>query len=134
MLQTLLLYVITVVVFLGLDFFGIKFLVRPVFERHLGDLLMIPPRMIPAAIFYLFYIAGLLWFVSLPALKAGAPLQALIGGAVLGALCYGTYEFTSYAIMQRWSFEQVVIDVVWGSVLTGVCAWAGVVALTGKLA
>lgn len=134
MAQTALLYLITTVAFLVTDIFGIRFLIRPVFERHVGHLLAEPLRLGPAAVFYLAYVAGLLWFVSIPALKAGAPLQALAGGMVLGLLCYGTYEMTNYATLRDWSIQQVVIDGLWGIALTGFAAWAGVAVLTGKLA
>lgn len=134
MLQAALLYLVTAGVFLGLDALGIRFLIRPVFERHIGDLLAQPLRLGPAALFYLAYVAGLVWMVSWPALKAGDPLQALIGGMVLGLLCYGTYEMTNYATLAAWSLEQVIIDGIWGTVLTGFAAWAGVAALNGRLA
>ncbi|MBD3787417.1 MAG: DUF2177 family protein [Sphingomonadales bacterium] len=134
MAQTALLYLITTVAFLVTDIFGIRFLIRPVFERHVGHLLAEPLRLGPAAVFYLAYVAGLLWFVSIPALKAGAPLQALAGGMVLGLLCYGTYEMTNYATLRDWSLQQVVIDGLWGIALTGFAAWAGVAVLSGKLA
>lgn len=132
MLQAALLYLITVIVFLGLDVLGIRFLIRPVFERHVGHLLAEPLRLGPAALFYLVYVAGLLWMVSLPALKSGAPLQALVGGMVLGLLCYGTYEMTNYATLSDWTLEQVVIDGLWGTFLTGFAAWAGVAILAGR--
>ncbi len=134
MVQTALLYLITSAAFLLTDIVGIKMLIRPVFERHVGPLLAEPLRLGPAALFYLAYVAGLLLFVSLPALKAGAPLQALAGGMALGLLCYGTYEMTNYATLRDWSVQQVVIDGLWGTALTGFAAWAGVAALTGKLA
>ena len=129
-----LLYLTTTLAFLVTDIIGIRLLIRPVFERHVGHLLADPMRMAPAAVFYLAYVAGLLWFVSIPALKAGAPLQALAGGMVLGLLCYGTYEMTNYATLRDWSVQQVVIDGLWGIALTGFAAWAGVAALSGKLA
>ncbi len=68
-----------------------------------------------------------LWLVSLPALREGAPSQALVNGAVLGALAYGTYEFTNFATLRDWSWQMVLTDVSWGIVLTAVSAWAGVV-------
>ena len=132
-MQPVWLYLITAVVFLGLDAMGIRWLIRPVFEAHVGELLARPLRLAPAGVFYLFYVGGLLWFVSLPALRAGAPLQALFGGMLLGALCYGTYEFTNYATLQRWSMAQVVTDLIWGMSLTGFSAWAGVAVLSGKV-
>ncbi|GAB1480651.1 DUF2177 family protein [Paracoccaceae bacterium] len=134
MLQTGLLYLATAGVFLGLDMLGIRYLIRPVFERHVGHLLADPLRLGPAAVFYLAYVAGLLWFVSLPALREGAPLQALIGGAILGFIAYGTYEMTNYATLADWSLQQVIVDGLWGIALTGFSAWAGVALLTGKLA
>jgi Predicted membrane protein len=136
MMQTALLYVVTAVVFLGLDVIGIRFLIRPVFERHIGHLLAEPLRFGPAALFYLAYVAGILWFVSLSALKSGAPVQALVGGMVLGLMCYGTYEMTNYATLADWSWRQVVIDSLWGMALTGFAAWAGVAVLSvsGRLA
>lgn len=134
MLQTGLLYLATAGVFLGLDMLGIRYLIRPVFDRHVGHLLADPLRLGPAAVFYLAYVAGLLWFVSLPALREGAPLQALIGGAILGFIAYGTYEMTNYATLADWSLQQVMVDGLWGIALTGFSAWAGVALLTGKLA
>ena len=120
------LYISTALTFLVLDFFMLKYALRPLFERHIGDFLLDDIRYLPAIIFYLLYIGGLLWFVSVPALKDGLLFQALIGGAILGAMAYGTYEFTNYATLKHWSANMVIVDVLWGTVLTGVSAWAGV--------
>ena len=132
MIQALVLYAVTAAIFLLLDFLGIRFLIRPVFERNVGHLLAEPLRLGPAATFYLGYVAGLSWLVSWPALKANDPLHALIGGLVLGAMCYGTYEMTNYATLADWSWEQVIVDGLWGTLLTGFSAWAGVIALSGR--
>lgn len=125
-MKLLILYLSTAVVFLLIDLIGLRLLVKPVFERHVGHLFADPFRLGPAALFYLGYVAGLLWFVSWPALRDNDPTAALIGGALLGLLAYGTYEFTNYATLRDWSLEQVVVDTLWGGLLTGVSAWAGV--------
>jgi uncharacterized membrane protein len=125
-MQLLVLYLSTLVIFLVVDAVGISTIIKPVFARHVGDMLADPLRLGPAAVFYLFYIGGVLWFVSVPALAAGRPMQALLGGALLGLLCYGTYEFTNLATLRGWSFEQVILDMTWGAALTGGAAWAGV--------
>jgi uncharacterized membrane protein len=78
----------------------------------------------PAALFYAAYIAGLLYLVSLPALKTGSPI--ILPAAVIGAMAYGTYEFTSYAIMKGWHPTMVATDLVWGTCLTAFSAWGGV--------
>ncbi len=125
-MKILVLYFSTAAVFLAADVIGLRFIVKPVFDRHIGHLLADSFRVVPAALFYLGYVAGVLWFVSIPALRNDDPLAALLGGAALGLMAYGTYEFTNYATLQDWSAQQVMVDTLWGGVLTGVSAWAGV--------
>ena len=125
-MKILILYLSTAVIFFAVDAIGLRILVKPVFERHIAHLFADPFRILPAALFYLGYVAGMLWFVSLPALRNGDPVAALIGGVLLGLFAYGTYEFTNYATLRDWSMEQVAVDTLWGGFLTGVSAWAGV--------
>ena len=123
-MQTLILYVITTVIFLGLDAVMLKLHMQPLFKRFLGDQILTDIRIVPAALFYLAYIAGLVYLVSYPGLKTGSAI--VIPAAIIGAMAYGTYEFTSYAIMKSWSPVLVANDLVWGTVLTAFSAWAGV--------
>jgi uncharacterized membrane protein len=125
-MNIMILYLATAVIFFVADAIGLRFLVKPVFDRHVAHLFADPFRVVPAAVFYLGYIAGMLWFVSIPALRGNDPTAAFVGGIALGLLAYGTYEFTNYATLRDWSLEQVVVDTIWGGVLTGFAAWAGV--------
>ncbi|MGI3163336.1 DUF2177 family protein [Pseudooceanicola sp. 200-1SW] len=125
-MQILTLYLITALVFLGLDAVMLKTVMRPLFETRLGDQLLEEPRMLAAALFYMAYVGGLLYFVSLPALEAGRPWQALLNGALIGAMAYGTFEVTNYAVLRAWSPVMVAVDMTWGTVLTGVSAALGV--------
>lgn len=125
-MATAILYAVTAVTFLALDAIGLKFLIKPIFDRNVGHLIAEPLRLGPAAGFYLAYVVGLLWFVSVPALRNGNATEALINGALLGLLCYATYEMTNYATLADWSLEQVIADCLWGAVLTGFSAWFGV--------
>ena len=125
-MQIAVLYFTTATFFLALDAVMLRLVMRPVFEQQLGAWLLDGFRVGPAIKFYLLYIAGLLWLVSLPALRADVPLQALIGGAVIGAMAYGTYEFTNYATLRNWAPKMVALDVAWGTILTGFSAWIGV--------
>jgi uncharacterized membrane protein len=126
-MQIAILYVSTALVFLVLDAVMLKAVLRPIFERQIGPWLLDDIRIGPAIGFYLVYIAGLLWFVSLPALRSGEAWQALLGGAILGAMAYGTYEFTNYATLRAWSWNLVAVDLAWGIALTALSAWVGVV-------
>lgn len=123
-MQVAILYVSTAVVFLVVDAIMLTLVMKPLFSRHIGALMADPIRIGPAALFYAAYVAGLLYLVSWPALKSGAPL--VLPAAVIGAMAYGTYEFTSYAIMRDWHWSMVVTDTTWGAVLTAFSAWAGV--------
>jgi uncharacterized membrane protein len=125
-MKILVLYLSTALVFFAADAVGLRMLIKPVFDRHIAHLYADPFRVVPAAVFYLGYVAGVLWFVALPALRDGDPVAALIGGALLGLMAYGTYEFTNYATLRDWSMTQVIFDSLWGAVLTGFSAWAGV--------
>ena len=66
-MQTLILYGITTVIFLGLDAVMLKFHMQPLFQRFLGDQLLTDIRIVPATLFYLAYVAGLVYLVSYPA-------------------------------------------------------------------
>lgn len=127
-MTALILHLATALVFLVLDALMLNLVLAPMFRAQLGETMLDSPRLGPAVVFYLFYIAGVLWLVSLPALRDGVPVQALINGAILGAVAYGTYEFTNFATLRGWSWQMVITDVIWGAVLTGVSAWAGVMA------
>ncbi|GGE34264.1 hypothetical protein GCM10011360_22650 [Primorskyibacter flagellatus] len=125
-MQTLTLYLSTAVIFLGLDAIMLKNVMRPLFETRIAPLLLDDLRLGPAAVFYLFYVAGVVWFVSVPALRDNAPWQALANGALIGAMAYGTYEFTNYATLKDWAPRMVAADLAWGTVLTGTAALLGV--------
>lgn len=120
------LYVVMVVVFLGLDALMLSQVIKPVFQDALGDTLLDGLRYGPAVAFYLFYVAGLVYFAAAPGLREGSALTALLLGGFIGALAYGTYEFTNLATLKPWSWKLVALDLSWGTALSGVTAWAGV--------
>ena len=125
-MQILTLYATTAAIFLILDAIMLNTVMAPLFRQYLGDAILDTPRIGPAVAFYLFYIAGLLILISLPALRDGDILRALWQGALLGAIAYGTYEWTNYATLADWHPRMVFTDWAWGTVLTGVSAAGGV--------
>lgn len=56
----------------------------------------------PAALFYLLYVAGLLVFAILPGLRARRWRTAAVLGALLGLIAYGTYDLSNYATLRDW--------------------------------
>ena len=56
-----------------------------------------------------------LWFAGWPALRDGTPSTALVNGAILGFVAYGTYELTSWTVMRQWHPSMVAVDMAWGT-------------------
>ena len=48
-------------------------------------------------------------------LASGDVRTALVNGAALGGLAYGTYAFTNYALLGRWTLTLAAADLGWGS-------------------
>ncbi|WP_299030122.1 DUF2177 family protein [uncultured Sulfitobacter sp.] len=120
-------YVATFAVFLIADFIGLSYLIKPIFQRTIGHLMLENFRVLPAFLFYAFLVLVIMWFVSWPALNEGHSLIWVFGSAaLLGAAAYGTYEFTNYALLRDWTLQLVVVDLTWGTLLTGTSAMAGV--------
>jgi uncharacterized membrane protein len=118
-------YGISFVVFLAIDFVGLKFLLYPLFARHIGELLRPDPLLGVAAGFYALYVAGVLYFAVLPAHRAESLGLALLNGALLGLIAYGTYEMTNMATLKGWAWPMVITDMAWGAALTAATAVAG---------
>ncbi|MEM9107343.1 MAG: DUF2177 family protein [Pseudomonadota bacterium] len=119
------LFLSTAVIFLVIDVVMLTSVLRPLFERHLGDVLLEEIRLAPAVLFYLFYIFALQWLVTGQAVEDGPSWRVAINAALFGAVAYGTYEFTNYATLKPWSWEMVAVDFTWGIVLTTISAMGG---------
>jgi uncharacterized membrane protein len=77
--------------------------------------------------FYILYLFGVVYFATMPALKDGGWRRALLSGALLGLVAYGTYDLTNQATLRHWP-ALVTLDLLWGAILTAVSAVAGVFA------
>ena len=93
------------------------------YRPRLGDILADSFRMMPALVFYAAYIAAIVWFAVRPGLSLGIGAAAL-NGALLGAICYATYDLTNQATMRTWSTTVTVADIAWGAFATAVAAAA----------
>lgn len=91
------------------------------YRPRLGDMLADSFRMAPALVFYVAYIAGIVWFAVRPGLAGGIG-QAALNGALLGALCYATYDLTNQATLRQWSTTITLVDIIWGAFATCVAA------------
>ena len=118
-------YLAATAVFIVVDLIWIALVVLDMYEREIGEMLSDSPNGAAAGIFYIGYIAGILLLASLPAVEKGSWKTAAINGAVMGAIAYGTYTVTNYAVLTGWTMTLVVSDIVWGAFITALCALVG---------
>jgi uncharacterized membrane protein len=116
------LYLVTLLVLVPIDFLFLGIIAKGFFTSQVGHLLG-EIKLLPAILFYLLYVAGIVIFVSG---AGGATWQStLLYGALFGLFCYATFELTSMSMLRDWSWAVVVVDIVWGSFVTAVASTAG---------
>lgn len=108
-------YLITLTAFIGIDFIWLGLIASSFYAKHLGYIMREDFLIFPAIVFYLIYSLGILLFaVNRKSLK-----EATHYGALLGFLAYATYDLTNLATLEGWPVIVVVVDILWGTVLTG---------------
>lgn len=118
MLQILTSYVIALATFVVVDAIWLNFAAKELYRRALQPLLATQFNLAPTAIFYLAFVAVLVYFVVAPALKKDDLPLALIRAGILGAICYATYNLTNLSTLHDWPLSITIIDIIWGTVLT----------------
>lgn len=112
------LYLIALPVFLAIDMVWLTLIAKSFYAKHLGYLMAKNPNLWAALIFYLLFIAGLIFFVITPALDKKIWLQALLSGAFFGLITYATYDLTNLATMEDWPLIITIVDLAWGATLS----------------
>lgn len=118
-------YLSTGVVMLVLDVIWLTVMGKAFYRPALGDLLLDQFRLAPAAVFYFMYVLAIVVFAISPAAATGKWTTALLYGAFLGLVCYGTYDLTNHATLKVWTTTLTVVDMAWGATLTGISATLG---------
>ena len=124
MTKYLILYAACAVVFFPLDFIWLSTMGKTFYQRELGSLLLPNPNLVVAGLFYLAYLVGVVILVAAPA--EGDVIKALLLGAVLGFVAYGTYDLTNLSTINGFTPAVAAVDMAWGTVLTAVTAAGGV--------
>jgi uncharacterized membrane protein len=116
------LYLATLIVLVPVDFLFLGIVAKGFFTSEVGDMLG-ETRPLPAILFYLLYVAGVLVFVT------GSPdatwRSTLLYGALFGLFCYATFELTSLSLLRHWTWRVVIVDVSWGAFVTALSSTAG---------
>ena len=113
----------SLIALVAIDSVWLTLMSKRFYAPHLGDLLAKNIQMVPIVIFYLLYALGVTIFVVNPAIEGSFGLAKLFFfGAFFGLVAYGAYDFTNQATLQNWPVIITIVDLAWGSVLTGFVA------------
>ena len=112
-------YLVSLVVFFCIDIVWLVFVARKLYQKELGYIMSDKPNWIAAMLFYLIFIAGLVFFVINPALDKESWKQALLSGIFFGLISYATYDLTNLATLRDWPIKITIIDLLWGASLGG---------------
>ncbi len=121
------LYAVAFVLLILLDLVWIGGFMTQFYKDNLKDFLRfspegnLMPRLIPTALVYIAGAVMLVVFV-LPQVRnlvqAGESISvASLYGALLGLLVYMFYDFTNFALFDKWNLVVTLVDVAWGTVL-----------------
>jgi uncharacterized membrane protein len=125
-------YLSTAAVFFGLDFLWLGTVATGFYRSQLGEMMRERPNFVAAGAFYFVYVAGIVYFAVHPYIAGGSWSQALFAGALLGLVAYGTYDITNLATLKSWPLPMSLVDLAWGTLLTGTAAAIGLL-VTQKL-
>ena len=112
------LYGVAAATFVVIDLVWLGVVAPSFYDRYLGHLLSGSVRWGAAGLFYLIYIAGIVVFAVLPSLEADSLARAAILGGFLGFFAYATFDLTGMALFEGFPAAAVVVDMIWGTVLT----------------
>ena len=119
-------YVATGLAFAAIDAVWLRAMGPTFYRASIGSLLADRPNFAAAAAFYLIYIAAILFFAVTPAFaQAGGWKTALGHGAAFGFAAYATYDLTNQATLKVWPLRLTLVDMAWGTILTGAAATIG---------
>ena len=117
------LYLLTVPVFFAIDILWLGVVARGFYRRQLDFILSDKVYWPAAVVFYLIYIAGILFFAVRPALVSGFWRDAVVLGGLFGFFTYATYDLTNMATIKDWPLAIVLVDILWGVCLCTLVAY-----------
>ncbi|MEM7690672.1 MAG: DUF2177 family protein [Pseudomonadota bacterium] len=125
-------YIIAAIIFGAMDAVWLSWAGPNLYEPTIGEIMAQDFNVWAAGAFYFIYLAGMVYFGIRPGLQSGRVSAALVNGALLGALCYATFDLTSQAVFKVWATHISLMDIAWGAFATGTTS-AITTALTLKI-
>jgi uncharacterized membrane protein len=121
-LKTLLLYFSTLAICFGIDLLWLGVMNSRFYKIQLAGLMSDKINWLPAILFYILFIIGLLLLVVLPAIDRGSWIRAMLLGGLFGMVAYATYDLSNLATIKNWPVIVTIVDIIWGTVLSAILA------------
>ena len=115
-------FLISLIIFLGIDLLWLGIIARKLYVHHMGHLLRTPPNWPVAFLFYGLFVIGIMIFAIEPAVREKSVMHSLKMGALFGFFTYMTYDLTNWAVLKDWPAGIVGIDILWGTILSALVA------------
>ncbi len=119
MTEYLRMYLIVLLSFVIIDLFWLGIVAKKLYRKYIGFLMRDKVYWPAAIIFYLLFIGGILFFAVLPGIERSSILYGTLSGGFFGFISYATYDLTNLATLKGWPKTITVIDLTWGTLLTG---------------
>ncbi len=113
-------YITALVSLLVLDGLWLSVVAKNFYKDHLGTLLRGDIVWPVVGLFYVLYAGAVVYFAVMPA--EGSWAKALLAGCLLGFTAYMTYDLVNFATLKNWPWSVVLVDIVWGCIITGLSA------------
>ena len=126
-------FVVAFITFLAIDGVWLMFIAKDFYAKHLGFLMTKTPNLTAALIFYLIYIFTMVVLIISPALQKGSLVTAILTGALFGLCAYATYDLTNLATIKDWPLLITIVDLIWGTFVSGAVAGISYLILTKLL-
>ena len=111
-------------VFFLVDMLWLGVIAKNFYAQQIGFMMKTNVNWVAAVIFYLIFIAGLVFFVINPALEKESVQQLVLTAAFFGLITYATYDLTNLAVIKDWPLLMTVVDIVWGMALSTIVSVA----------
>lgn len=116
---------IAVLTLVVLDGLWLGLVMKDFYRRHLAPI----ARMDGAALDPIWPVAALVYPVIALGItvfvlgRSKTPAEALMYGALFGALTYAVYDLTNHATLREWTTTMTVVDIIWGAFSCAVVSW-----------
>lgn len=111
-------YILSLLSFLLVDIVWLTKIAPRLYRSHIGHLMADKAMLLPALLFYLIFITGLVVFVILPSLSEGSLASLISKAALFGLVTYATFDLTNQAVLKNWPLSITLIDIAWGMFIT----------------